>query len=84
MTLTKYLCWRYEEEWRLFHMEADKSYSYSAGILESIYFGVLMPVCQQIVIGKLLDGTGTKFYRMERDPTKFSVCQKPISFKTTP
>lgn len=84
MTLTKHLSWKYEEEWRLFHMEADTAYGYSSGILESIYFGVLMPERQQIVIGKLLDETGTKFYRMERDQTKFSVYPKPITFNATP
>lgn len=84
MTLTKHISWRYEKEWRLLHMEADKVYGYSAGILESIYFGVLMPESQQIVIGKLLGGTGTKYYRMVRDSTKFSVRPEPITFNATP
>lgn len=83
MILTKSRCWRYEEEWRLFHMEADTAYGYAAGTLESVYFGMLMPECQQLVIGKLLDGTGIKFYRMERDPVQFSVRANPVIFTAT-
>lgn len=84
MIVTKSRCWRYEEEWRLFHMEADKAYGYDVGILESVYFGMSMPERQQLVIGKLLDGTGTNLYRMERDPAQFSVRADPITFKATP
>lgn len=83
MIVTKYQCWDYEKEWRLFHMEADTAYGYAAGTLDSVYFGMSMPESQQFVIGKLLDGTGTKFYRMERDPVKFSVRANPVIFTAT-
>ena len=64
-------------------MEADKAHGYAAGTLESVYFGMLMPESQQLVIGKLLDGTGIKFYRMERDPVKFSVRANLVIFTAT-
>lgn len=84
MVVTKSQCWSYEQEWRLFHMEADKAYGYAAGDLESVYFGASMPERQQLVIGKLLDGTGTRLYRMERDPSQFSVRASATNFKATP
>lgn len=84
MIVTKFKCWSYEQEWRLFHEEADVAYGYAAGALESIYFGASMPERHQLVIGKLLDGTGTKLHRMERDPAQFSVRANPINFEARP
>lgn len=84
MIATKSQHWSYEQEWRLFHMEADKAYGYEAGCLESVYFGISMPERHQLVIGKILDGTGAKLYRMERDPAQFLLSASPISFTATP
>ena len=84
MIATKSQCWSYEQEWRLLHMEADKAYSYPAGALASVYFGASMPEPQQLVIGKLLDGTGTQLHRMERDPSRFAVRPSQIDFMATP
>jgi hypothetical protein len=84
MIETKSQHWSYEQEWRLFHMDADKAYGYGAGALESVYLGVSMPERQQLVIGKILDGTGTSLYRMERDPSQFLIRAVPVTFTATP
>lgn len=83
MILTKFDCWSYEKEWRAFHKEADRPFGYEKGVLQSVYFGVAMPKPQQLVIGKLLDGTGTQLYQMRRDPIKFAVVPQSTTFTPT-
>jgi len=84
MILTKFDCWSYEKEWRTIHKEADTAYGYDKAVLRSVHFGVDMPESQRIVIGKLLDGSGTQLFEMKRDPIKFAVVPQSISFKPTP
>lgn len=84
MILTKFDSWSYEKEWRVFHKEADTPFGYEKGVLQAVHFGLAMPESQKIVIGKLLDGTGTHLYQMERDPMKFAVVPRSRTFESKP
>jgi len=81
--LVKSQCWAYEQEWRLVHVEGNKAYGYGAGDLVAVYFGLEMPEAWREVVGKLLDGTGTEFYKMKRHPTKFAVVSEQMDFHPT-
>ena len=39
MATVKAECWAYEKEWRTFHAEPDKAYTYPVDCLTGIYFG---------------------------------------------
>jgi hypothetical protein len=80
MVTTKHTCWSYEQEWRIMHIQGDKLYGYPLGLLKSVHFGMAMPESHRIIIGRLLHGTGTKFYEMRRDPTRFAVNPQEVTF----
>ncbi len=77
---TKSIGWKYEQEWRIFHLKANVAFRYDASALTGIYFGCKMLERDKKIIHKALEGTNTAFYAMERSTTEFKVIPQPYMF----
>lgn len=80
LLLTKATCWSYEEEWRVFHQEANKLYGYERSSLTGIYFGAKMPEDQIAMLAAILENTEAKLYRMKLSPSSFALESEPLTF----
>jgi hypothetical protein len=74
---TKSECWKYEREWRVAHMEANKLYGYGYGVLTGIYLGAMMRETDVPTIRRMFWNTQTKVHRMIRSDSSFSVSAVP-------
>lgn len=75
MFSTKYKCWAYEKEWRIFNDEANKLYSYPAESLVGIYFGSKMPFAHMEIIALIMQrqNPDVALYLAEKSETMFIV-----------
>ncbi len=79
---TKSLSWEYEQEWRCFHEEADKAYSYHQDALKSIYFGPRMTQTEKEIICLIMKGQNknVKFFEGYQHPDIFKVSFKEVHY----
>jgi len=80
MMLTKSESWRYEAEWRVFHLEAGKAYTYAPALLTAVYLGTSMPEGQRDVVAHLLLGAPTHLYHMQPAADAFTVMAQPVTY----
>ncbi|MBC8357657.1 MAG: DUF2971 domain-containing protein [Candidatus Aminicenantes bacterium] len=73
--LTKYSCWDYEKEWRIFHREPRKLFTYKVEALKAVYFGASMIYSHLEIICLILQGQNPNvdFYNAKRSSDKFEV-----------
>jgi DUF2971 family protein len=71
---TKYECWSYEKEWRLFHEEPNKEFGYLEA-LRAIYFGLSVNSADLEIVCLTLQGQSKdiKFYKAYKDKSKYSL-----------
>lgn len=78
MIATKADCWSYEQEWRLFHMEGDRAYTYTPECLTAVYLG-----CEAAGLAEriepILQGSSTNLYQVHRDQKQFRLSSEPVS-----
>lgn len=82
MITTKYCCWRYEKEWRIFHLESNKFYGYPGEALTGVYLGSEMNFAHLEIIALILQGQNPniKMYKAIRDSTKFAVDFQEVAY----
>lgn len=73
--LTKYKCWHYEKEWRAFHEEPNKLYTYPVEALKAVYFGIATKKTDIETICLILSGqcNDVKFYRGYKNKSKYEI-----------
>lgn len=73
--LTKYECWQYEAEWRLFHKEPRKLYGYPVESLKAVYFGTDVDLADLEIVCLILLGQckDIRFYRSEKGKLKYEI-----------
>lgn len=73
--LTKYSCWEYEKEWRIFHREPRKFFGYTEDALKAVYFGVSIDTTNRDIICLILQGQNPNvaFYKAKRSSRKFEI-----------
>jgi len=73
--LTKYSCWEYEKEWRIFHREPRKLFTYEVDALKAVYFGASMVRSHLEIICLILQGQNPNvaFYRAKKSSDKYKV-----------
>lgn len=73
--VTKYECWEYEKEWRLFHKEPNKLYGYSTDALRAVYFGASVNFADLEIVCLILQGQSKniKFYQSNKSKTKYEL-----------
>jgi hypothetical protein len=71
---TKYKCWDYEKEWRLYHKEPNKEYGYGTA-LKSVYFGLAVNSADLEIVCLTLKGQNKdiKFYKAYKDKSKYAL-----------
>ena len=79
---TKYKCWEYEKEWRIFHEKTNQLYGYLPQSLTGIYFGSEMEPAHIEILALILQGQNpyTKFYRVSKDIEHFKVNIKEFNY----
>ena len=82
--LTKYECWDYEREWRLFHHEPNKPYGYPVDALKAVYFGSAVHETDVEIVCLILQGQSKniKFYKAFKDNSSY--CLRFEEFTYTP
>lgn len=80
--LSKYKCWDYEEEWRIFHLEPNKEYVYPVEALNSVYFGLNVNPADLEIVCLVLQGQSKniKFYRALKDKSKYSLSFEEFTY----
>lgn len=80
---TKYECWSYEKEWRIFHEEPNIEYGYSVDALKSVYFGLAVNNTDLEVVCLTLKGQSKdiKFYKALKDKSKYSLFFEEFIYK---
>lgn len=73
--LTKYECWKYEEEWRLFHKEPRKLYVYPVKALKAVYFGTAVNFADLEIVCLILQGQNSdiQFFRANKSKTNYKL-----------
>lgn len=73
--LTKYKCWEYEKEWRAFHQESRKLYTYPVDALKAVYFGIDVNKTDIEIICLILQGQNenTKFFKCEKSKKDYEI-----------
>lgn len=72
---TKYQDWEYEQEWRIFHKEANKLFGYSIRALNAVYFGCNVDPVNIEIIALILQGQNenVKFYQAKKSKNNYSL-----------
>ena len=72
---TKSKSWSYENEWRVFHKEAETQFTYEDASLKSIYFGPDIDSQSLEIICLIIQGQNpnVRFWRGKRSEEKFEV-----------
>lgn len=72
---TKYKCWNYENEWRIFHREPNKPYGYEVDALNAVYFGSAADDTDIEIVCLLLQGQSKKikFYKARKNISTYSL-----------
>lgn len=80
--LTKYSCWAYEAEWRLFHVESNKLFGYPPEALRAVYFGVDVSESDFEAVCSILDRhhKGIKIYRAEKSKFRYEINFIPLDY----
>jgi hypothetical protein len=75
MIATKFKCWEYEKEWRIFHEFVNQRYGYEPQSLTGIYFGSKIESVHADILFLILHkkNPNTKFYKVIRDENHFEV-----------
>lgn len=73
--LTKYECWKYEEEWRLFHKEPNKLYGYEVDALKAVYFGTDVILTDLEIVCLILQGQNEniQFFKANKSKANYSL-----------
>lgn len=73
--LTKYECWKYEEEWRLFHKEPRKLYGYEFDDLKAVYFGTDVVFTDLEIVCLILQGQNknVQFFKAKKSKAKYAL-----------
>ena len=73
--LTKYSCWDYEKEWRLYHREPRKLFVYEVDALKAVYFGASIEYSHFEIICLILQGQNPNvaFYKGKRSASKYKI-----------
>lgn len=73
--LAKFTCWEYEREWRAFHQEPNKLYTYPVEALKAVYFGISAETTDIEIVCLILLGQSKniEFYRGKKGNTSFEV-----------
>ncbi len=82
--LTKYECWEYEAEWRLFHVEPRKLYGYPVEALKAVYFGTQVDLADLEIVCLVLQGQckDVRFYRAQKGKLRYEI--EFVEFDYTP
>lgn len=78
MIATKADCWAYEQEWRLFHKEGDKAYSYPPECLAAVYLGCEAEDDFRQEVRSIVRNSSTDLYEVERDQRRFELHIEPF------
>ena len=84
MMVTKFESWRYEQEWRVLHKNANVAYTYDWRALTGVYLGAAMPKEHQDVVAQLMVGAPTQLYQMERSEEGFKVTPMAVTYTPFP
>lgn len=73
--LTKFECWQYEAEWRLFHKEPRKAYGYPVEALKAVYFGTSIDEADLEIVCLILQGQckDIKFFRAQKGTQRYEI-----------
>ncbi len=73
--LTKFTCWNYEKEWRIFHHESRKLYKYEAEAIKAAYFGVAAknPDIKTICLILQNQNPNVRFFKAVKSKNKFKI-----------
>jgi len=73
--LTKYSCWAYEAEWRLFHIEPNKLFGYPVEALTAVYFGVDASESDFKTVCSIIEGhnKGIKVFRAQKSKVSYAI-----------
>jgi hypothetical protein len=79
---TKYECWSYEKEWRIFHKEPCVKYGYSVEALKFVYFGLSVNSTDLEVVCLTLQGQSReiKFYKAIKDKSEYSLSFEEFTY----
>lgn len=79
---TKYECWGYEKEWRVFHEEPNIEYGYSVEALKSVYFGLSVSYTDLEIVCLTLLGQSKdiKFYRTHKDKSRYALSFEEFTY----
>jgi hypothetical protein len=80
MITTKADCWAYEQEWRIFHREADKAYTCPVESLTGIYLGASISFTHIEIIALVLRDSPTKLYRVSRSDSEFRLQMEEVQY----
>jgi Protein of unknown function (DUF2971) len=80
MFRTKFEAWSYEKEWRVFHREGNTPYGYGVDALTGIYFGSAMSETHRDIICRLVHGSPTKFFLVQRREDEFAVAISEFTY----
>jgi len=80
--LTKYSCWAYEKEWRIFHREPRKLYGYEIEALKAVYFGANIDRAHLEIVCLILQGQNPDviFYKAKKSSDKYEIEFEKFSY----
>ena len=80
--LTKYSCWEYEKEWRIFHHQPRTFFNYNVDSLKSVYFGVAIEYSHLEIICLILQGQNPRvsFYKAKRSSNKYEIKFEKVTY----
>lgn len=79
---TKYSCWEYEKEWRIFHSKPKKKVGYEVNALKAVYFGSKIKRADLEIICLTLQSQNPKvtFYMGKRADRKYKVEFEKVAY----
>lgn len=78
---TKYIDWKYEQEWRII---GEKGIAiYPQDCIDSIIFGLKMPIEERNTIRYILKNQDVKFFEAIKSKQHFSIEIRPVNITTT-
>ena len=81
--LTKYTCWEYEKEWRIFSRKPKIHASYPPNALTGIYFGSNMDFSYMEIVALIAQKSNKtiNLYKAKKDPLKYAVNHNKMELK---
>lgn len=79
---TKYECWNYEKEWRVFHEKPNIEFGYSVEALISVYFGLSVNFTDLEIVCLTLLGQSKdiKFYKAHKDKSTYALSFEEFTY----